>query len=161
MLAWVTFATEAMPKNQMTKSSVWFCCRLFIGPLISLSCGSGPTLNFIERLRGLKWTLQWPQTRTAAHSYVKLNHLSPSHNHRRTYNDCFKNTQKRQNLGRRSKKVLGLSWRDVSDIQRISSHLSGYELKAKQDAKLLIHLFYCRYLLFLGCSRKPRERSVC
>ena len=108
MLAWVTFATEAMPKNQMTKSSVWFCCRLFIGPLISLSCGSGPTLNFIERLRGLKLEL-CSDLRQELHSYVKLNHLSPSHNHRRTYNDCFKNTQKRQNLGRRSKKVLGLS----------------------------------------------------
>ena len=52
-----------------------------------------------------------------------------------------------------------LMWCD--NIKWLSSHLSGYELKAKQDTKLNVHLSYCHYLLVLGCSRKPREGNVC
>ena len=52
--------------------------------------------------------------------------------------------------------MLGLSRRD--DIKRLSSHLSGYDLKAKEDAKLHIHLFYCRYTSWsLGVRENPER----
>ena len=84
----------------------------------------------------------WMYWQTRVRQKLRLsNHWTQ--NHRRTYNDCL-STQKCQNLERRDKKVLGLSWRgdDNSNADGFSSHLSGYELKAKQDTKKIPHSLF-------------------
>ena len=79
-----------------------------------------------------------------------------THNQRRTYNDCFKSTQERQNLERRSKKGAWfvLMWRD--NIKRLSPHLSGSSTNGTfQKNRVLRQAFFPLFSLLSSLALRP------
>ena len=65
-----------------------------------------------------------------------------THNYRRTYNDCFKSAQKRQNLERRNKMVLALSWRDVTITAMQTAFVSPLWIRNKTQKRFHIPFFH-------------------